>query len=169
MLNATCMGANTFEGETMAARGDTKLYFPGLSSIYDGLADWGYPLLRVTAGLMLIPHVWPKLMSAGAAGVAAGLARRGIEPALPFAYLIMFLESVGAICIAIGFLTRPFALLLLIEMIVIIFKAHLPNGWGFSVQGGGAEFPVMWAILFLIILIRGGGHYSVDRAIGKEF
>ena len=55
----------------------------------------------------------------------------------------MFLELVGGICIAIGFLTRPFALLCLIEMIVIIFKAHLPNGWGFSVQGGGAEFPVM--------------------------
>jgi len=28
---------------------------------------------------------------------------------------------------------------------------------------------VMWAILFLIILIRGGGPYSVDRALGKEF
>ena len=26
-----------------------------------------------------------------------------------------------------------------------------------------------WAILFLIILIRGGGPYSVDRALGKEF
>jgi len=27
----------------------------------------------------------------------------------------------------------------------------------------------MWAALFLIILIRGGGNHSVDRAIGKEF
>ncbi len=97
------------------------------------------------------------------------LARRGIEPALPLAYLIMFIESVGAVCIIIGFLTRPFALLLLIEMLVITFKVQLPNGWFFSVQGGGAEFTVMWAILFLVILIRGGGHYSVDRAIGKEF
>ena len=51
--------------------------------------------------------------------------------------------------------------------VVIIFKAHLPNGWGFSVQGGGAEFPVMWAILFLVILIRGGGPFSVDRALGE--
>ena len=64
---------------------------------------------------------------------------------------------------------RPFALLCLIEMIVIAVKAHLPNGWGFTMQGGGAEFPVMWAILFLVILIRGGGPNSVDRAIGKEF
>jgi putative oxidoreductase len=153
----------------MAAR-DTKLIFPGLGGLYDSLSDWAYPLLRVTAGLMLIPHVWPKFMVFGVQAVAANtLARRGIEPALPIAYLIMFVESVGAICIAIGFLTRPFALMLLIEMLVITFKVQLPNGWFFSVQGGGAEFPVMWALLFLVILIRGGGHHSVDRAIGKEF
>src|SRR5262249_45958999 len=54
------------------------------------------------------------------------------------------------------------------EMLVITFKVQMANGWGFSVQGGGAEFTVMWALLFLIILIRGGGHYSVDRAIGRE-
>ena len=65
---------------------------------------------------MLLPHAWPKFMILGAQGVAANiLARR----ALPIAYLIMFLELVGAICITIGFLTRPFALLLLIEMLVI--------------------------------------------------
>jgi len=154
----------------MAAHDETKLYFPALGGIYEGLADWAYVLLRITAGLMLLPHAWPKFMVAGAKGVAANtLARRGIEPALPLAILIMFLESVGAICIAIGFLTRPFALLLLIEMLFITFKVQWPNGWFFSAQGGGAEFTVMWAALFLIILIRGGGPYSVDRAIGKEF
>jgi len=154
----------------MAAHDETKLYFPALGGIYEGLADWAYVLLRITAGLMLLPHAWPKFMVAGAKGVAANtLARRGIEPALPLAILIMFLESVGAICITIGFLTRPFALLLLIEMLFITFKVQWPNGWFFSAQGGGAEFTVMWAALFLIILIRGGGPYSVDRAIGKEF
>ncbi|HKA75818.1 MAG TPA: DoxX family protein [Pseudolabrys sp.] len=148
--------------------GAPKLYFPGLGGLYESLYDFAYPLLRITAGLMLFPHVWPKFMVGVQAVAANTLARRGIEPALPLAYLIMFLESVGAVCIIIGFLTRPFALLLLIEMLVIIFKVQLANGWFFSVQGGGAEFPVMWAILFLVILIRGGGHYSVDRAIGKE-
>jgi len=154
----------------MTDRSDTKLFFPGLGGIYDALADWGYPLLRATAGLMLLPHVWPKFMVAGAHGVATNtLARRGIEPALPLAYLIMFLESVGAICITIGFLTRPFALLLLIELVVITFKVQVPNGWFFSAPGGGAEFTLMWALLFLIILIRGGGPHSFDRAIGREF
>jgi uncharacterized membrane protein YphA (DoxX/SURF4 family) len=54
-------------------------------------------------------------------------------------------------------------------MLFITLKVQLPNGWFFSAQGGGAEFTVMWAALFLIILIRGGGEHSVDRAIGKEF
>ena len=149
---------------------EPKRIFSGLDGIYDSLIDWVYPLLRATAGLMLLPHAWPKYMVFGAQGVAANvLARRGIEPALPIAYLIMFLELVGGICITIGFLTRPFALLLLIELLVITFKVQLPNGWFFSAQGGGAEFTVMCAALFLIILIRGGGPYSIDRLIGKEF
>jgi putative oxidoreductase len=147
--------------------GQPKLVIPGLGGLYASLHDLAYPLVRITAGLMLLPHGWPKMMKMGAGAVAANvLARRGIEPALPLAYLIIFLETVGGICIAIGFLTRPFALLLLLEFLVIIFKAHLPNGW--SVGANGAEFVVMWGVLFLAILIRGGGPYSVDRAIGKE-
>jgi putative oxidoreductase len=153
----------------MNSTAQPKRLIPGLSGIYDSLADWAYPLVRATAGLMLLPHAWPKYMVLGAQGVAANiLARRGIEPAMPIAILIMFLETVGAICITIGFLTRPFALLLLIEMLVITFKVQLPNGWFFSAQGGGAEFTLMWAALFLVILIGGGGPKSVDRLIGKE-
>src|SRR5262245_56061643 len=87
----------------MNSTAQPKRVFPGLGGIYDALADWAYPLLRATAGLMLLPHAWPKFMVLGAQGVAANiLARRGIEPALPIAYLIMFLETVGAICITIG-------------------------------------------------------------------
>lgn len=146
--------------------GEPKLYYPPLGGLYNATWDLWYPLIRITAGLMLIPHGWPKVV-AGASAIAANvLARRGIEPALPLAYLIIFLETVGGICIAIGFLTRPFAALLVIEFLVIIFKAHLPNGWLVGVNG--AEFAVLWGVVLLAILIRGGGPYSVDRAIGKE-
>jgi uncharacterized membrane protein YphA (DoxX/SURF4 family) len=37
------------------------------------------------------------------------LSRRGIEPALPLAYVVFFLETIGAICIMIGLFTRFFA------------------------------------------------------------
>ncbi len=114
---------------------------------------------------MLIPHGWPKVM-AGASAVAANtLSRRGIEPALPLAYLIMFLETIGGIMIAIGLFTRPIALLLVIEFLVIIF-VHLPRGYG--VGAGGIEFPLMWGLILLAILLRGGGPWSLDRKLGFE-
>jgi uncharacterized membrane protein YphA (DoxX/SURF4 family) len=50
---------------------------------------------------------------------------------------------------------------------VIIFVAHWAGGWGWNT--GGIEFPVMWACLFIVILLRGGGAYSVDKTLGKEF
>ena len=127
----------------MAARDDTKRFFPGLAGIYDSLEDWAYPLLRATAGLMLLPHVWPKFMVAGAKGVAASSPAAGSSPHYPSRFLSCSSDRSGPIPSQIGFLTRPFALLLLIEMLFITFKVQLPNGWFFSAQGGGAEFTVM--------------------------
>jgi putative oxidoreductase len=145
---------------------DPSPIFPALGQYYAFTSDLAYLVVRLTAGLMLIPHGWPKLMTAGAAGVATSLARYGIEPALPFAYLLIFLETVGAVMIAIGLFTRPIALLLVIEFLVIVFVAHWPRGYG--VGAGGIEFPLMWGLILLAVLLRGGGPWSVDRKIGKE-
>ena len=71
------------------------------------------------AGLMLIPHVWPKLMAGPSAVAANAMVRRGIEPALIAAYLVIITEVLGAICITLGFLTRLVAALLVIEFLVI--------------------------------------------------
>ena len=69
-------------------------------------------------------------------------------------------------CITFGFLTRPFALLLAMEF-VIITESHLTmQAWG---GNGGAEFPFLWLIVLVYILTRGGGRYSVDAKLGREF
>ncbi len=67
----------------------------------------------------------------------------------------------------IGLLARPAALLLVIEFIVIILVVHLPRGWGMAANG--VEFPLFWLLVLIAILLRGGGPWSIDRAIGKEF
>jgi putative oxidoreductase len=150
----------------MFGRGGPRPMIPAPSGMYPQAEQWGYLLLRMTAGAMLIAHGWPKLM-AGPAAVAAGtMARRGIEPAYAAACIAIFLEIVGAVCIILGFLTRPFALLLVIEFVIIV-KSHLNAGWG--VGGGGAEFTFLWLIAFVYILTRGGGRYSVDARLGREF
>jgi putative oxidoreductase len=140
---------------------------PGLSAMYVQGEPWAYLLLRVVAGAMLIAHGWPKLMAGPAAVAAGAMTRRGIEPAYAVACIAIFLELVGAACIILGLLTRPFALLVIIEFVIITYSHLTMGGWG--VGGGGAEFAFLWLIVFVYILVRGGGPYSVDAKLGKEF
>jgi putative oxidoreductase len=136
-----------------------------LGRIYPQATEWAYLLLRVTAGLMLIPHVWPKLMAGPAAVAANVMVRRGVEPALAAAYVAIIVEVAGAILITLGLFTRAMAALLVIEFIVIV-KAHLTmQGWG---GAGGAEYPFLWFVVFIFIMCRGGGRYSVDAKMGRE-
>ena len=99
---------------------DPRPLIPALAPLYAHTADLSWLVVRATAGLMLLPHGIPKVFSQGvAAFAAAGLARRGIEPALPLAYVVAFLETVGGACIALGLFTRFFAAAVAIEMAVI--------------------------------------------------
>jgi putative oxidoreductase len=138
---------------------------PALGRIYPQGTEWTYLLLRVTAGLMLLAHVWPKLMAGPAAVAANVMVRRGVEPALAAAYVAIGLEVLGVVCITLGLFTRAVALLLVLEFIVIV-KAHLTQqGWGGQ---GGAEYPFLWMVVYIFIMMRGGGPYSVDAKLGKE-
>lgn len=146
---------------------EPKLYLPALAPLYETLSVLSWPLIRITAGAILLTHGWPKLMTVGAQAFAANsLAKRGIEPSLLFAYIVIFLETGGAILLMLGLLTRPIALLLVIEFAVIIW-VHIPNGYTWS--RAGWEYPLFWGLLNLAILMRGGGPYSVDRRLGREF
>jgi putative oxidoreductase len=49
----------------------------------------------------------------------------------------------------------------------LLFVVHIPRGYGMALNG--AEFPLMWLLMLVVILLRGGGPYSLDRKIGKEF
>ncbi len=110
-------------------------------------------------------HGWPRLMMGFQAVAANTLATRGIEPELHLAYALVLLETAGAICILLGFLTRPIAIMLVVEFAVIVYQ-HFPNGYGWTSRG--YEYPLLWGLLFLAIAIRGGGPYSVDRLLGRE-
>ena len=140
--------------------------FPAVGKMYPQAEQWAYLVLRVAAGLMLIPHVWPKLMAGPAAVAANVMVRRGVEPALAAAYIAIILEVAGAILITLGLFTRLMALLLVLEFIVIV-KVHSVAGWG--VSAGGSEFAFLWLLVYVYILARGGGPYSVDAKLKHEF
>jgi putative oxidoreductase len=137
------------------ATNQTKLLYPGLAGFYETMLPIAATLARVVVGVMFLMHVSVKF-KIGAAAVAANiLAKNGIEPALMWAYVIMFLEVVGGICLIVGLFTRFFAAALAIEMLIALVAVHFAKGY--AAGGGGYA-----------IAIRGGGPYSVDRLIGKE-
>lgn len=151
---------------TYADKGrDPKPVISGLGPLYDRISEFYWPLIRLTVGGMLLAHGWPKIVMGAQAFAAGSLAKRGIEPALPLAYIVIFLETIGAILIAIGLFTRPIAALLVIEFLVIIF-VHMPNGFAWTNRG--YEYPLFWGLIIVAILLRGGGPYSLDRKLGKE-
>ncbi|MHA1536974.1 MAG: DoxX family protein [Alphaproteobacteria bacterium] len=149
---------------------DTKLIVPAVGGFYEAGKPWAYPLIRVAAGLWMVPHGAQKLFGSfggNIEGTAGFFAKIGIEPALTMAYLTGGIEFFGGILIAIGLLTRPAALGGLILMLVAVFAVHIGNG--FFWNKGGYEYPLMWAVLMLAIFLKGGGELSIDKQLGKEF
>ena len=141
-----------------------KLLFPQLQSFYAWVEPLSWALIRLTAGLMIIPHGWPKLMAGIGPTAANVLAKRGIEPAEPLAVVLILLETVGGLCVALGLFTRFWAAAITIEMAVIAYVYFPKFGW----TQPGYEYPLMWGLVMFAIALRGGGAYSLDRKIGKE-
>ena len=125
-----------------------------------------------TSDERLLIHGIQKLTLNSIAGFAAtSMARRGIEPAVAAAYMIFFLETVGAVCIIFGLFTRLFAAMIFVEFLVIIFVAHWGGGlagFAWNRQGGGWEYPLFWELIWVAILMRGAGPYSLDAKLGRE-
>src|SRR5262245_25549478 len=109
--------------QRIVSAGEPKPIIPPLAGFYSHSRDLAWLIVRLTAGGMLLVHgiikVWPmteKGFTAVIEGFAAGaLAKRGIEPAMTFAYVVFGLETIGAICIMLGLFTRFFAAAIAIQ------------------------------------------------------
>ncbi|HUZ66511.1 MAG TPA: DoxX family protein [Beijerinckiaceae bacterium] len=121
------------------------------------------------AGAILTYHGYGKLFGGAAPMVATHvIAKLGLPDPLAITYFLGCLEFFGGIAVAIGFLTRPVALMLAVEFVVITHWSF-PHGYWFTNPGGGYEFPLVLFVTYIAILFGGGGLYSVDSAIGREF
>jgi putative oxidoreductase len=149
----------------MTSATEQKLLFPGLAGFYASWRDITYTLVRIVIGYILLMHGWVKFNGC-LTGVAAGMAKMGLEPSVFFGGAAMFLETVGALCLIVGLFTRFFAAALAIEIGIAFLVVHLPKG--FAAAQGGYEYVLLIGIVLFAIAIRGGGPYSLDRLIGKE-
>ena len=166
--------STTTSGPHTTPAGEPRPIIPPLASLYSHTRDLSWLVVRLTAGGMLLVHGIFKMMPMAQKGftgaikafAAGGLARRGIEPSIPAAYAVFFIETIGAVMIMLGLFTRFIAAAALFEFAIIIFVAHWAHGFGWS--RGGWEYPLFWALIILAIALRGGGPYSLDRKLGWE-
>jgi putative oxidoreductase len=102
-------------------------------------------LLRISLGVMYLTHsVVLKLFTYGLAGTAGYFASIGLPPGL--AYVVFAAEAVGGVLLLANIATGWVALAL-IPILGGALWAHAGNGWVFSNEGGGWEYP-----LFLIVV-----------------
>jgi len=104
----------------------------------------------------------------GVARIAAGnVVKAGFHPPLAWAWAVGSLEFFGMILLALGLFTRPVAFALAIQMAVITFLIQMPNGYFWTSRG--FEFALLLMVVCIAFLIGGGGRYSLDRVLGREF
>ena len=123
--------------------------------------------MRFAAGAILLPHGIQKVLTVPISRFASNVAAKGLPFAEGLAYLTYFAESVAAACLAIGLFTRIAAAIVGIEMLVIVLLFQRQFGYFWTVRG--YEYALLWLLLCIAIFFKGGGRYSIDRLIGKEF
>lgn len=124
----------------------------------------GLLFLRVAVGLYLaLGHGWGKIVGgpeqwAGLGGVMGEIFGIGFLPTF-WGFMSGVAEFVCALLVVVGFLTRPAALLVVINMLVAA-TGHMTGA-----IDGGPEMALLYGVVFLSLVLVGPGRYSIDEQI----
>jgi putative oxidoreductase len=138
--------------------------------------NWTALIARLALGITLFPHGAQKLFGwFGGYGFTGTMGFLTTQAGLPYivALLVILIESIGALMLIAGFLTRLSALAIILQFIGVVFTSHLHNGFfmNWYMQGGkgeGLEYFIMLFGLAVISLVNGGGKASVDAALSAK-
>lgn len=118
-------------------------------------------VLRITLGVAFIAHGLLKVLVFTVPGTVQFFGSLGL-PAI-VAYATIAAEIVGGALLILGVYSRWVALAL-VPVLLGAAWAHWGNGWVFSAQGGGWEYPVFWAMTLIVQALLGDGAYALKRA-----
>jgi len=124
-------------------------------------AAFGAFLLRISLGVLFLAHGLLKVLVFTLPGTVQYFESIGYPGY--FAYLVVIAELGGGLALILGLWTRWIALLLVPVMIGATLQ-HAGNGWVFSSQGGGWEFPAFWTVLLAVQSLLGAGAFALDPA-----
>ena len=130
--------------------------------------------IRVALGVVMFPHGAQKVL--GWFGGPGFLKTIEAFAAMGFpawsVVVLMTVESLGALLLVAGFLTRLWALGIGAAMTICMFMHHVQHGffmnWFGRQQGEGYEFHLLVIGICLALLVKGGGLLSIDGAVAQS-
>lgn len=127
--------------------------------IQNQTAPYAALLLRLSLGMMFIAHALLKIVVFTVPGTVQFFESVGFPGAL--AYVTIAAELGGGVLLLAGLFTRWVALAT-VPLLLGAAWVHLPNGWVFSAQGGGWEYPVFLAAAAMVQFLLGDGAWALS-------
>ena len=124
-------------------------------------AKHGIAVLRIGASALMLTHGWPKLLMLLEGRGGEFPDPLGMGPMLSLVATVGAEFACAALCL-VGLYTRLAALPIVFTMGVAAFVVHGDDGW--SKQ----EFPLLYGVAFLALVIGGGGAPSVDLSLRRR-
>jgi putative oxidoreductase len=144
-----------------------------LTALLQTLVPFADALLRVAVGLALVPHglrnTFGFFPNTGAQALnlsvlAKYLDESGYRPGKFWAPAISVTQLVGGPLLALGLFTRPVAAVVLVFLLVTNVERWRIGRYFWNDRG--LEYTLMWTIAAFVVLVHGGGFYSLDRVVG---
>jgi putative oxidoreductase len=129
-------------------------------------ALYGIALLRVSLGLLFLSHGLLKVIVFTLPGAAQFFTTVGVPGFM--AAPVALAEILGGLLLMAGIYSRWVALGLFPILLVATFKVHGGNGWLFTNQGGGWEFPAFFAIACLVQFLLGDGAFAIGAILSRK-
>ena len=131
--------------------------------------DYAATLLRVSSGVLFLAHGLLKVNVFTIAGTVGYFESLGLPGFL--GYLTIAAELAGGLALILGVAVRLVSLAL-IPVLLGATWVHVGNGWLFSGEGGGWEFPLFWTVAQLAVVLLGAGAFALripalQRTLGQ--
>ena len=136
--------------------------------------DYAVTAARLILGVVFFVHGAQKMLGwfggYGFTGTMGFFTQMMHIPA-PLALLAICAEFFGGLGLLVGFLGRVAAFGISMNMLVAILTVHIHNGffanWTGQQKGEGFEYHLLAIALALVVMIKGSGALSVDRALSR--
>ena len=134
--------------------------------------DFTLTILRLILGIVFFAHGAQKMLGwFGGYGFhgTMGFFTQTMGIPAPLAFLAICAEFFGGLGLIVGLLSRIAAFGIICNMIVAVLTVHIHNGffmnWTGQQKGEGFEYHLLAIAIGLVILIKGAGALSIDRAL----